>query len=61
MIDRGATVCSCFGVGIKQIDYAVKQGCNTVEVIGQVLQAGTNCGTCRAEIKKIIDTHQASW
>ena len=56
-IDRGATVCSCFGVGTNQIASAVRQGCGTVEAIGQALQAGTNCGSCRSEIKRIIDAH----
>jgi bacterioferritin-associated ferredoxin len=28
-----------------------------VETIGRVLQAGTNCGSCRSEIKRIIDSH----
>jgi assimilatory nitrate reductase catalytic subunit len=54
-VDRGATVCSCFGVGANQIAGAVAAGCITVERIGQALQAGTNCGSCRAEIKGIID------
>lgn len=54
-IDRGATVCSCFGVGAKQIAAAVAAGCTSVEAVGQSTQAGTNCGSCRAEIKTIID------
>lgn len=54
-IDRGATVCSCFGVGAKQIASAVASGCSSVEAIGHTTQAGTNCGSCRAEIRKIID------
>ena len=56
-IDRGATVCSCFGVGAKQIAAAVASGCTSVEAIGQSTQAGTNCGSCRAEIRKIIDAN----
>ena len=54
-VDRGATVCSCFGVGVNEIAAAVRNGCHTVEAIGASLQAGTNCGSCRAEIKDIID------
>ena len=57
-IDRGATVCSCFGVGINQISAAVQQGCSTVEATSQTLQAGTNCGSCRSEIKRLIETHR---
>jgi assimilatory nitrate reductase catalytic subunit len=53
--DRGATVCSCFSVGANQIAAAAAAGCRTVEAIGQALQAGTNCGSCRSEIKAIIE------
>jgi assimilatory nitrate reductase catalytic subunit len=56
--DRGATVCSCFGVGANQIAQAVTGGCRTVEAISAVLQAGTNCGSCRAEIRGIIDAQR---
>ena len=53
--DRGATVCSCFSVGINQIATAIAGGCASVEAVGQATQAGTNCGSCRAEIKKILN------
>ncbi|TIS85984.1 MAG: nitrate reductase [Mesorhizobium sp.] len=52
--DHGAIVCSCFGVGASQIAAAVGDGCATVEAIGAALQAGTNCGSCCAEINTII-------
>lgn len=58
--DPGATVCSCFSVGINQIVAAVHGGCRTVEAIGATLSAGTNCGSCRAEIRGIIDGCQAA-
>ena len=51
----GATVCSCFSVGVNQIVAAVAGGCHSVEAVGEELQAGTNCGSCRAEIRGIID------
>ncbi|MDM9624110.1 nitrate reductase [Rhizobium sp. S96] len=53
--DPGATVCSCFSVGANQIVGAVRNGCHSVEAIGKELNAGTNCGSCRAEIRGIID------
>ncbi|MGF6178381.1 molybdopterin-dependent oxidoreductase [Ensifer sp. 4252] len=53
--DPGATVCSCFNVGVNQIVAAVRGGCRTVEAVGQTLNAGTNCGSCRAEIRGIVD------
>lgn len=53
--DPGATVCSCFSVGVNQIVTAVRGGCHTVEAVGKELNAGTNCGSCRAEIRGIVD------
>lgn len=53
--DKGTTVCSCFGVGANEIASAVGRGCRTVSAIGEALQAGTNCGSCRSEIKSIIE------
>ncbi|MBA4776425.1 molybdopterin-dependent oxidoreductase [Agrobacterium salinitolerans] len=53
--DPGATVCSCFNVGVNQITSAIRNGCHSVEAIGKALNAGTNCGSCRAEIRGIID------
>ncbi|RWQ67824.1 nitrate reductase [Mesorhizobium sp.] len=56
--DRGAIVCSCFGVGANQIAEAVRGGCSSVEAIGATLNAGTNCGSCRAEIRTIIEARR---
>ncbi|MBS0252187.1 MAG: molybdopterin-dependent oxidoreductase [Proteobacteria bacterium] len=53
--DKGATVCACFGVGVNEIAAAARRGCRTVRAIGESLQAGTNCGSCRAEIKTVIE------
>jgi assimilatory nitrate reductase catalytic subunit len=53
-IDPGAIVCSCFSVGINQITDAINKGCATVEAVGEKLSAGTNCGSCRAEIRAIL-------
>jgi len=55
--DGGPIVCSCLGVGICQIAAAIKGGCATVAAIGQMLKAGTNCGSCRGEIRQILDEH----
>ncbi len=56
--DRGTIVCSCFEVGTKQIADAVRTGnCRDIRQIGQTLRAGTNCGSCRPEILKIIRAH----
>jgi assimilatory nitrate reductase catalytic subunit len=52
--DAGAMVCACFNIGANQIAAAVRAGCASVEDIGKALKAGTNCGSCRAEIRGII-------
>ncbi|MEK1855409.1 MAG: molybdopterin-dependent oxidoreductase [Phyllobacterium sp.] len=57
MPDKGAIVCACFSVGKNEIAAAVRGGCHTVEGIGEALKAGTNCGSCRAEIRGVIDAN----
>lgn len=53
--DKGRTVCACFGVGENTIRKAiVGQGLQTVEAIGQCLQAGTNCGSCIPELRALL-------
>jgi assimilatory nitrate reductase catalytic subunit len=53
--DPGATVCSCFSVGVNQITAAIREGCHSVEAVGEKTSAGTNCGSCRSEIRGIIN------
>ena len=58
--DAGATICACFSVGINTIfRAATHDGCHTVEDIGAATNAGTNCGSCRAEIRRIIESAQS--
>ncbi|WP_299348681.1 nitrate reductase [uncultured Maritalea sp.] len=54
MPDPGPIVCSCFSVGANQILDAVNAGCTSVSEIGKTLSAGTNCGSCKAEISELI-------
>ncbi|SNR48651.1 nitrate reductase [Paracoccus sediminis] len=54
--DEGAIVCSCFQVGVNTILRGIAtQGLMTVDSIGQALSAGTNCGSCRPELKSLLD------
>ena len=58
--DIGAVVCSCFGVGRNTILSSIRRfGSRTPEQIGQRLRAGTNCGSCRPELKAILNEHGA--
>ncbi|WP_425432948.1 molybdopterin-dependent oxidoreductase [Hartmannibacter diazotrophicus] len=54
--DKGAIVCSCFDVGVNTITEAILAGtAMTVDAVGKALRAGTNCGSCRSEIGRLID------
>ena len=47
-------VCICFGVGTGAIRKAIGDGCTSLEAIGAHTKAGTNCGSCRPEIKALL-------
>lgn len=53
--DGGATVCACFGVGRNTLLRAINQhALATPEAIGQCVKAGTNCGSCVPELRKLL-------
>jgi len=52
--DTGVTVCSCYGVGRKTIERAIRGGCHTPKALGAKLKCGTNCGSCVPELKSLI-------
>ncbi|WOF75170.1 nitrate reductase [Parvibaculaceae bacterium PLY_AMNH_Bact1] len=52
--DVGAIVCSCFDVGANQITQAMREGAHTIDAVGAALNAGTNCGSCRSEIGRLL-------
>ena len=52
--DPGPVVCACFGVGLNVIRAAIADGAANAEEIGKALRAGTNCGSCLPELKRIV-------
>jgi assimilatory nitrate reductase catalytic subunit len=53
----GPIVCACFSVGLTAIRDKIESGeAATVEEIGKLLRAGTNCGSCVPELKRILAT-----
>ncbi len=55
LADPGPVICACFGVGLNVIRAAIASGqAANVEDIGKALRAGTNCGSCLPELKKIV-------
>ncbi len=55
--DPGPTVCACFGVGANTITAVIRDGCDSLDAVGLRLRAGTNCGSCRPEIARLIAGH----
>ena len=56
--DVGALICACNSVGANQIIAAVHAGHASVEAVGQACNAGTGCGSCRSDIRRIIDAER---
>ena len=55
LTDPGPMICACFGVGLNVIREAIASGAAvSVEDIGTALRAGTNCGSCLPELKRIV-------
>ena len=52
--DRGAVVCVCHGIGANQIMTAARQGALSVAEVGRACTAGTNCGSCRPAIARML-------
>jgi assimilatory nitrate reductase catalytic subunit len=59
--DPGPVICACFGVGLNVIRAAIESGqAVNVDQIGAALRAGTNCGSCLPELKRIVDHERAA-
>jgi assimilatory nitrate reductase catalytic subunit len=54
LASAGPIVCACFGVGRTTICDAIAAGAGTAAEIGAKLKAGTNCGSCIPELKRLI-------
>src|SRR5450432_4195691 len=54
LASSGPIVCACFGVGRTTICDAIAGGANSAAEIGVQLKAGTNCGSCIPELKRLV-------
>jgi assimilatory nitrate reductase catalytic subunit len=53
--DAGPVVCACFGVGRAAIRKAIVSGeAIDMATIGALFKAGTNCGSCLPELKRML-------
>jgi len=55
LAEIGPVICACFGVGLNVIRETIASKiAMDVEAIGKALRAGTNCGSCLPELKRIV-------
>jgi assimilatory nitrate reductase catalytic subunit len=59
MASTGPVVCACFGVGRATICDTIAAGARSAAEIGAKLKAGTNCGSCIPELKRLIAESEA--
>lgn len=52
---EGKLVCSCNNVGQGNLEKAIKGGCNDFQKLCQQTGAGTGCGSCRPEVRAILE------
>jgi assimilatory nitrate reductase catalytic subunit len=58
-VDPGPIVCACLNVGRNTIAAAIASGrAMTVSSLGQLLGAGTSCGSCRNELADLLRTER---
>jgi ferredoxin-nitrate reductase len=51
----GKLVCSCNNVGEGNITNKIAEGCNDLKQLCASTGAGTGCGSCKPEVKRILD------
>ena len=60
LANAGPIVCACFGVGRNTICETIAAGARSAADIGARVKAGTNCGSCIPELKRLIAQTGAS-
>lgn len=59
--DDGPQICACFNIGLNRLLTEIdSQGLTNVAEIGSALGAGTNCGSCRPALARILATRDAA-
>lgn len=57
---KGALVCSCNNVGEGNILEAIRDGCDGFNELCHATSAGTGCGSCKPEVKAILEDEMAA-
>jgi len=51
----GKLVCSCNNVGSENIRKKIEEGCGNMKDLCAITGAGTGCGSCRPEVKRLLE------
>ncbi|MBS1520335.1 MAG: molybdopterin-dependent oxidoreductase [Bacteroidetes bacterium] len=51
----GKLICSCNNVGSENINKKIAEGCDNMKDLCTSTGAGTGCGSCRPEVKRLLD------
>jgi bacterioferritin-associated ferredoxin len=52
-------LCLCHGVSDRRIRRAVRDGATTVGALARATRAGTGCGSCGCDLKRILAEERA--
>ena len=55
----GKIVCSCNGVGAGNLEKHIQNGCTDFQKLCDATGAGSGCGSCRAEVRSILEKNLA--
>jgi assimilatory nitrate reductase catalytic subunit len=53
-VHSDSIVCACFSVTRNTLKGAIEQGCQDIASLGRRVKAGTNCGSCLPELRRLI-------
>ncbi len=54
------TICNCNRVVESTLVEAIRDGCRTIQGLGERTKAGTGCGSCKGLLSQLIDRHPAA-
>jgi assimilatory nitrate reductase catalytic subunit len=56
---RGGEICACFGVSTAAVGAAIAHGATSLDAVSAATRAGSNCGSCRPEIRALLRASRA--
>jgi len=57
--ERGGEICACFGISRATVETAIHKGAESIDAVACATRAGSNCGSCRPEIRALLRGRRA--